>query len=193
MQKIVLLALTFFCLEAKMELNAQSGQVSQKTLVAYFSVGGNTAEIAGQIHKLVGDDSSTQCDLFQIVTVKKYPTEYSACGEVAKLELEQNARPALASEVRDMASYDTVFIGYPCWWGTMPMAIFTFLEKYDLSGKTLVPFTTHGGSGFGRSIQEIKKLCPKSTILEGIAVKASNVKRAHSDVAAWLKKIRIIK
>jgi flavodoxin len=146
-------------MEAQMELNAQTGGMS---LVTYFSWGGNTGEIAQQIHQRVGGDSSSQCELFEIVTVNKYPTEYTPCTQVARLEQQQNARPALASEVSDMASYNTVFIGYPCWWGTMPMALFTFLEKYDFSGKTVVPFTTHEGSGLGRSIQDIKKLCPSS-------------------------------
>jgi flavodoxin len=184
MKRLFVLAVTLFCLGVTMELPAQSGG---KILVAYFSRGGNTAEIAGQIHQQVGGD------IFQIVTVNKYPTEDGACGEAAKLEQQQNARPALAMEVRGMASYDTVFIGYPCWWGTMPMALFTFLEKYDLSEKTLVPFTTHGGSGFGRSIQDIKKLCPTANLLEGIALRGSNAKMARNDVAAWLKKIGIVK
>jgi flavodoxin len=184
MKRLFILVLTLFCMGVSMELNAQS---DGKILVAYFSWGGNTGEIAQQIHQRVGGD------IFEIVTVNKYPTEYTPCGQVAKREQQQNARPTLTSEVTNMASYDTVFIGYPCWWGTMPMALFTFLEKYNFSGKTVVPFTTHEGSGFGSSIQDIKKLCPRSNILDGFAVRGSSVKRAQNDVTAWLRKIRFVK
>jgi flavodoxin len=184
MKRLFVLVLTLFCMGVTMELQAQSGG---KILVAYFSWGSNTGEIAQQIHQRVGGD------IFEVVTVNKYPTEYTPCTQVARQEQQQNARPALASEVTNMASYDTVFIGYPCWWGTMPMALFTFLEKYDLSGKTVVPFTTHEGSGFGSSIQDIKKLCPRSNILDGFAVRGSSAKRTQNDVTAWLRKIRFVK
>jgi flavodoxin len=190
MKRLFILALTLFCMGVTMELNAQTGG---KILVAYFSWGGNTGEIAQQIHQRVRDDSNSQCELFEIITVNKYPTEYTPCTQVARQEQQQNARPALASGVFNMANYDTVFIGYPCWWGTMPMALFTFLEQYDFSGKTVVPFTTHEGSGFGRSIQDIKKLCPKSNVLEGFAVRGSNARRAQNDLMAWLKKLGFVK
>jgi flavodoxin len=184
MKNRFVLAVTFFVLGVTMELQAQSGG---KILVAYFSWGGNTGEIAQQIHQQVGGE------LFEVVTVNKYPTEYTPCTQVARQEQQQNARPALAFDVSDMASYNTVFIGFPCWWGTMPMAFFTFLEKYDLSGKTVVPFTTHEGSGFGRSVQDIKKLCPKANVLEGFAVRGGSVKKAQNDLTTWLRKLSFVK
>jgi flavodoxin len=87
------------------------------------------------------------------------------------------------------SQYDIIFIGYPIWWGTMPMAIFTFLESYDFAGKTIVPFCTSGGGGLGCSISDITKLCPTSTLCEGIAVRASSVNRVENDITAWLRKI----
>jgi flavodoxin len=98
----------------------------------------------------------------------------------------------LAAKVENINSYDVVFVGYPDWWGTMPMAVFTFLEEYNFSGKTIVPFCTHEGSGLGRSVEDIRKLCPQSTIVEGLAVRGSSVKNAQNDVSDWLRKIGMI-
>jgi flavodoxin len=159
---------------------------SRKILIAYFSHTGNTREIANQIHKKVGGD------IFEIVTVKPYPTDYQTVVDQAKREQEAHDRPKLATKVRNMASYDVVFVGYPNWWGTMPMAVFSFLQQYNLSGKTIIPFCTHGGSELGRSVHDITKLCPKSTILDGLAVRDTNVKHAQNDVSKWLRKLRMI-
>jgi flavodoxin len=159
----------------------------EKILIAFFSHTGNTREIANQIHERVGGD------LFEIKTVKTYPAEYRPATVVAKQEQETNARPALAARVNGMDSYDVVFLGYPNWWGTIPMALFTFLEQYDFSGKTIIPFCTHGGSALGRSVSDITKLCPKSTILEGLAIRGSGVKNAQDDVSKWLRKLGMIR
>ena len=159
----------------------------KKILVAYFSHSGNTREIATQIHKRVGGD------IFEIVTVKPYPKVYRECTDLAKKELESNARPQLAKDIANMASYDLVFIGYPNWWGTIPMALFTFLEKYDFAGKTIIPFCTHEGSALGHSVQDITKLAPKAKLLEGLAVRGGSVKTAQNEVAVWLAKIGMTK
>jgi flavodoxin len=167
-------------------LNAQEKNMSKgKILIAYFSWGGNTREMAKQIQRQTGGD------LFEITTVKPYPKDYDECVDVAKKEQQANARPALAAEVKNMADYDTVFVGYPNWWGTMPMALFTFLEKYDLSGKTLVPFCTHGGGRWGRSLNDLKKLCPDATTLQGLEISGGMVRRSKDDVTKWLQKIGI--
>jgi flavodoxin len=148
-------------------------------LVAYFSHTGNTRVIANQIHENVGGD------IFEIVTVDPYPDDYNACVDKAKQEQDDNSRPELATKVENMDSYDVVFVGYPNWWGTMPMAVFTFLEEYDFSGKTIVPFCTHEGSGLGRSVEDIKELCPQSTILEGLQSRAERkMRRMRYPVAA---------
>ena len=159
---------------------AATGQAPQKALVAYFSWSGNTREAADLIHQRVGGD------LFEIKVAEPYPAEYRACTEKAKQEQNDNARPALSTGVADIGAYDVVFIGYPNWWGTLPMALFTFLEQYDFSGKKIVPFCTHEGSGLGRSVQDIARLCPNATILDGLAIRGSGVKSAENNVATWL-------
>jgi flavodoxin len=161
--------------------------LARKPLVAYFSWGGNTRIIAGYIHQDVGGD------VLEIKTVKAYPPEYQATTNVAKQEQTVNARPALASNVNDLNSFDVIFLGFPNWCGTMPMALFTFLESSNLSGKTIIPFCTHGGSGFGRSVPDIRKLSPKSIVREGLAITTGRVGNAQSEVTAWLRRLGFVK
>ncbi|MFZ5639941.1 MAG: flavodoxin [Bacillota bacterium] len=168
--------------------NGKDEQTMSKTeniLVAYFSHSGNTQVIANQIYESVGGD------IFEIVTVDPYPTNYNAVVNLAKQEQKNDYRPELATKVENMDSYDVIFVGYPNWWATMPMAVFTFLEEYDFSGKTIIPFCTHEGSGLGRSVRDIKKLCPRSNVLDGLAIRGSSVNKAQNDVSAWLHKLGI--
>jgi flavodoxin len=169
--------------------NAQDkpGDNGNKILIAYFSWGGNTRIVAGQIRKTVGGD------LFEIKTTKAYPTVYRDCTDVAKKEQQANARPELSTRVENMDAYNTIFVGYPNWWGTLPMPLFTFLESYDFKGKTIIPFCTHGGGRLGRSVSDIKKLCPDSTIREGIDINAYVVRNAQNDINTWLRKLEMIK
>ena len=104
-------------------------------------------------------------------------------------------RPELAATIspEDMEKYDVIFLGYPNWWGTIPMAMFTFLEQYDLSGKTIVPFCTHGGGGLGRGVDDITRISPNATILQGFAVNGGSVSRAQNDVADWLRGLGYIR
>jgi len=147
---------------------------------------GNTEVVARKIQELTGSD------LFKINTVKSYPDDYTETTNVAKEELRKNTRPELTETVDNMDSYDVIYIGYPNWWGSMPMAVYTFLESYDLSGKTIIPFCTHEGSGIGNSERDIKKLCPNVTVLTGIAIIGGNIGRADKDIADWLKKLDLI-
>jgi flavodoxin len=156
-------------------------------LVAYFSHSGNTREIANQIHKSVGGD------IFEIQSVKKYPDDYDAVVEQAKQELDSGFKPELKTKVKNIKSYDLVFIGYPVWWGTFPAPVKTFLSEYDFSGKTIAPFCTHEGSSLGRSVTDISKLCPKSALLNGAAIRGSVVKTAQNKVSEWLREIKITK
>lgn len=164
----------------------QSSTEENNILVAYFSHTGNTREIASQIHKNVGGD------IFEIATVNPYPLDYDALVDQAKKEQVDDYRPELATKVENMDSYDVVFVGYPNWWETMPMAVFSFLEEYDFSGKTIVPFCTHEGSRLGRSVEDIKRLCPQSTILDGLAVRGSEVKNAQDEVSEWLRELEML-
>ena len=153
------------------------------TLVVYFSHSGNTRKVAQLIHRQVGGD------LVELKTLQPYPEDYDACVDQAKKEQEQQARPELATQIADMDRYRTIFVGYPNWWGTMPMALFTFFEKYDFSGKTIAPFCTHGGSRMGRSEDDIRRLCPKARVLRGLAVRGRSAASAGKDVEAWLGSI----
>jgi flavodoxin len=161
--------------------------ITKKILVAYFSHSGNTREVADQIHKSVGGD------IFEIQSVKPYPHDYDAVVQQARQELDSGYKPALKTKNENINSYDLVFIGYPIWWGTFPAPVGTFLAEYDLSGKTIAPFCTHEGSGLGRSATDISRLCPKSTVLEGVAIRGSVVKTAQNKVSEWLEKIKITK
>lgn len=156
---------------------------TENILVAYFSHSGNTQVIANQIYESVGGD------IFKIVTADPYPTNYNAVVNLAKQEQKNDYRPELATKVENMDSYDVIFVGYPNWWATMPMAVFTFLEEYDFSGKTIIPFCTHEGSALGRSVDDITELCSQSTILDGLAVRGRDVKNAQNKVSEWLRKI----
>ena len=147
---------------------------------------GNTEVIAKKIQGLTGSDP------FQIETVKAYPEDYTETTRVAQDELSGNARPELAGTVADLDSYEVIYLGYPNWWGTMPMAVYTFLDAYDFSGKTIVPYCTHEGSGLGSSERNIKKLCPTAKVLSGLAIRGSGVDRADKDVTSWLKKLGLL-
>ncbi|WP_368488491.1 flavodoxin [Clostridium sp. BJN0013] len=157
-----------------------------KSLIAFFSYSGNTEVIANIIKENVGGE------LLQIKTVKSYPTNYDGVVDKARQEQNTEYRPELTVKVTDMDSYDIIYIGYPNWCSTIPMAVFTFFESYDFSRKTIIPFCTHGGGGMGRSTTDIKKLCPNSNVLEGLAIRGSSVNKARKDVSAWLSKIGVI-
>jgi flavodoxin len=166
---------------------AQSKPVprQRRVLVAYFSHTGNTRELARQIHEAVGGD------LFEIQPEKPYPDEYNAVVQQAKVELQSDYKPKLKTRVKNMESYDVVFIGSPNWWNTVAGPVRAFLSEYDMSGKTIVPFMTHGGNGLGRSVKDVSKLCPKSTVLEGLAILGTEVKTSQDQVADWLRKLKI--
>jgi len=161
--------------------------INKKILVAYFSYSGNTREIANQIHKRVGGD------IFEIQVVKLYPDDYDAVVKQARQELNSSHKPALKTKIENIKSYDLVFIGYPNWCSTVPAPVRVFLSEYDFYGKTIIPFCTHEGSGLGRSATDISKLCPKSTLLDGIAIRGREVKTAQNEVVEWLRKIKITK
>jgi len=144
---------------------------------------GNTEVVAKMIEKLTGSDK------FHIESVKVYPKDYTETTNVAKLELRSNARPELTGHVEKMDSYEVIFLGYPNWWGTMPMPVFTFLEQYNFTGKIIVPFCTHEGSGLGQSEQDIKKLCPGASVLKGVAIHGGSSGSADKTVSDWIDKL----
>ena len=187
---IMIVLLVFMCGISQLSFAEKGDSIemllkNNKILIVYFSHTGNTREIANQIHNRVGGD------IFEIKTVVPYISDYDALTKQARKELDSDFRPKLQSQVQNIDSYDVIFIGYPIWWGTYPMAVKTFLSEHDLSGKTIVPFCTHEGSGLGRSISDLK-MCTNSTILEGLAVRGSTVKSAQGKVSEWLSKINMI-
>ncbi|MBS5112989.1 MAG: flavodoxin [Coprobacillus cateniformis] len=166
-----------------------------KSLIVYFShdkenyVGGqiqnldvgNTKIVALKIQEFI------KADLFEIKPLHDYPYVYHECTELAKKELHENARPKIKNIVSHIEQYDHIYLGFPSWWSTMPMCVWTFLESYDLSGKHIYPFCTHEGSGMGQSIQDIKKLCPDSFIHQGFAILGSQVHNCDKNIQKWLK------
>jgi len=158
-----------------------------KNLTVYFSVSGNTEKLANAIHENVGDD------IVRIEPVVAYPEDdyhNKSFTELAQTEKSEQVRPEIKDLDVNLDEYDTVFIGYPIWWGSMPMVLYTFFDKYDLSGKTIVPFNTHAGSGAGDTHDEIVRMEPDAVVLEGLPVRGDDTESDLSDtVKTWLKKI----
>ena len=166
-----------------------------KTLIAFFSRAdenyfggamryvkvGNTEIVAGIIKDLIPADS------FKIEMKNPYSPVYMTCIEEAKKDLRAKARPALVSVPESIDEYDTVILAYPNYWGTMPMAVYAFLESFDFSGKTILPLCTNEGSGMGSSEREIKKTCPGAVVKKGLPITGSAAASSKSSVERWLK------
>ena len=152
-----------------------------KVLIAYFSWGGNTRGIAKEIAVQTG------ADLFEITCVEPYSKDYNTVLEEAQRDQNAQARPKLADQVENMEQYDTILLGYPNWWASIPMPVASFLEEYDFKGKTIIPFCSHGGGRFGQSLTVIAKLTPDAMIGEGLAVSYSGGSSLSSDVSTWLE------
>ena len=165
-----------------------------KTLIIYYSrkgenywngsiktiVKGNTERVAEFIQDTVGGD------LFEVETVREYSNSYMTCIEEAKQELREKARPEI-KKMPDISDYDTIFVGYPNWWGTMPMCMFTALEKQDWKGKTVIPFCTNEGSGLGSSERDLKSICKGAKIKPGLSVHGAEAEQSKNKVANWAK------
>ena len=141
---------------------------------------GNTEAAAQTIQKLTG------AKLFQIEPLQEYSKDYNECIAQAQADQRRNARPELKKYPQDMEQYDTIYLGYPNYWSTMPMAVFTFLEHYDLSGKRICPFCTHEGSGMGSSEADIRRVCPGAVVEKGLAIHGAYVEMAEPEIEKWL-------
>ena len=164
--------------------------MAKKILIAYYSRRGenyvngsirnlklgNTEVVAEKIKALLPG-----ADMFRIDTTYEYSKSYMTCIEEAKQELRDQARPEVRNPLKDIEEYDTIILGYPNWWGTMPMVCYTFLESYDFTGKKIIPFCTNEGSGMGSSVRFIKKLCPTATVLDGTPIHGAEAARADSE------------
>lgn len=133
---------------------------------------------------------NTGGDLLSIQTSVVYPTDGGELIDYAAQEQDENARPELTSHIENLDQYDTIFVGYPNWWADLPMAVYSFFDEYDFSGKTIIPFNVHNGSRFSRTIETIQELEPNATVIEdGFTISEQNVPKAADDVASWLQEI----
>ena len=143
---------------------------------------GNTAYAAEYIAEAVGGE------LFEIDTVKPYSQNYKACCMEAVAEAKANARPEIRGFVADISDFDTIFVCFPCWCGTAPMCVFTFLEHYDLTGKRLIPLCTNEGSGMGNSETDLNKVCPGAIVLPGLSIKGHQAADSEDTISNWARK-----
>ncbi len=155
----------------------------EKILIVYFSHSGNTRKIAKQIHTNIGGD------LIEIETIDKYPADHSEILEQARKEINAGYKPALKTKIESIKEYTVFFLGYPNWWGTIPTPVSAFLAEYDLSGKIIAPFCTHGTGSLARTVEAIKKICPDSKVLDALGIANSKVNEAESEVLEWLSLI----
>lgn len=152
-----------------------------KALIAYFSYQGHTRRLAEQIRKAAGGA------LFEIKPARAYSSDDDACEAQAQKETREGHRPELAENV-DIASYDTVMLGTPNWFNTMAPPVATFLASHDFTGKTLLPFCTHGGGGMGHILKDVKKLASGAAVGDGLEVDEGGLAAAGERIASWLKK-----
>lgn len=175
--------LSFIAIVTAISVNAQS---KDKTLVVYYSRSGNTQAVAGHIQKLTG------ADIFQVETVKSYPEDHQETVDIAKEEKNNNARPEIKGKINNIDSYKTIYIGFPIWHGTYPMAIATFMETYNLEGKTVIPFCTHGSGGVDQGFTDVVNATSRSAHKEGLNLNGSEAASAYDTVEKWLRRIGMI-
>jgi flavodoxin len=162
-------------------VNPDSVNVDASTSASLIT--GNTAIMAGYIEQVTGGE------LFSITVTNPYPSDYDECLNRANREKAQNARPELKNAVENMDEYDIVFLGYPNWWYTIPMAVHTFLESYDFGGKTVIPFCTHGTGGLASTVRDIRSAIPQATVLDAIGISRSDMSSAESRINTWLNNL----
>ena len=166
------------------------------TLVAYFSRAGQNYGNGGVIDLPKGNTeilaeaiaADLGADLFKIDTVEPYPVDYFACTDVAKRELRDKARPAIKVPLPSLDGVDAIVLGYPNWWGTVPMAVKTFLDSYDLPGVTIAPLCTNEGSGLGGSVGDLKRSYPSANVVSGLSIRGTDSARSTSQAVAWARR-----
>lgn len=163
--------------------NNESDLEAGNVLIVYFSQTGNTETVANIIHDNVGGD------IVKLETTEAYPSDYDELVDYAQQEQQEDARPELSTVIENIEQYDTIFLGYPNWWGDMPMAIYTFLDTYDLSGKTIAPFITHGGSGLSGTPENIQEEELNASVTEGLSIDGDEASDSSEDVVEWLNSL----
>lgn len=176
--------IAYFSVPEDIDTNGIDADSGASVVVKDEEVLGNMEYMALTIQDAIGGD------LFRIETKEAYPLDHEPLVDQAAEEQDENARPELATHIENPEQYDTILLGYPNWWGDMPQPLFTFLEEYDFSGKTIIPFNSHGGSGFSNTIEEIKELQPDANISdEGLSISRDKVADSVQDVTDWAKSL----
>ncbi len=169
------------------EIVDASSEKGSESLVVYFSRSGNTENVAKSIQ------SQTNSDIFELVPVTPYSDDYDTVADVAQEEQSSNARPAISETIENIQQYDVIYVGFPIWWGDMPMILYTFFDTYDLSEKTIAPFCTSGGSGLSDTVNEIRSLEPNATVLDGLHIGSESSLQPDEAVSQWIREIGISK
>ncbi|MCI7349518.1 MAG: flavodoxin [Ruminococcus sp.] len=167
------------------ETTEETQEESKAALIVYFYWSGNTEAVANEIA------AQTGADIFELIPDLPYTDDYDELLDIAQDEQSRGARPQIAESI-DLSDYDTVFIGYPNWWADMPMIVYTFFDEYDLSGKTIAPFCTSGGSGFSGTLGTIAELEPNAEITEGLHISGSSADKCADDVSEWLSETGLL-
>lgn len=172
--------IAYFSVPENVDTDGIDANSGASIVVKNKDVLGNMQYMAMTIQEAIGGE------LFRIETTEEYPLEHETLVNQAKEEQNEDARPELATHIENVEQYDIIFLGYPNWWGDMPQPLYTFLEEYDFSGKTIIPFNSHGGSGFSNTIEEIKKLQPNATVRDdGLSISRNDVADSEQEVADW--------
>ena len=178
--------IAYFTMPEDVDTSGVNAVAGASIVVNDGEVLGNTEYMASIIQDTIGGD------LFRIETVQQYPLDHDPLVDQAAEEQDAESRPELSAHLDNLEQYDTIILGYPNWWGDMPMAVYSFLEEYDFSGKTIIPYCPHGGSGFSGTVDTIAELQPNATVSdEGLAISRNDVADSASDVAAWAESLPI--
>lgn len=172
----------YFSLPETADPDNMTTEEANSTVVIDGKVLGNTQYMAYVIQTAAG------ANIFRIIPETPYPTDHDTLVDLAREEQNENARPAIRDEIpaEEFAQYDTVFIGYPNWWGDMPMILYTFFDSYDFSGKTIIPFNTHGGSGFSDTRDSIRELEPEAMVEDGLSISRNDIQDAEQEIIDWV-------
>lgn len=174
--------IAYFSVPENVDTDGIDANSGASIVVKNKDVLGNMQYMAMTIQEAIGGE------LFRIETKEKYPLEHETLVNQAKEEQNEEVRPELATHIENVEQYDMIFLGYPNWWGDMPQPLYTFLEEYDFSGKTIIPFNSHGGSGFSNTIEEIKKLQPNATVRDdGLSISRNGVADSEQEITDWAK------
>ena len=174
--------IAYFSVPENVDTDGIDANSGASIVVKNKDVLGNMQYMAMTIQEAIGGE------LFRIETKEKYPLEHETLVNQAKEEQNEEVRPELATHIENVEQYDIIFLGYPNWWGDMPQPLYTFLEEYDFSGKTIIPFNSHGGGGFSNTIEEIKKLQPNATVKDdGLSISRNDVADSEQEITDWAK------